>query len=153
MALHRRKPADADLELIDLAATAKRLGGLTQFLAALQSSGLLAALRDDSGPFTVFAPTDAALDRLPAGLLQELRLPAHQARLLAVLRHHLVAGQLRARHFIGKSLSVTTLQGDDILLDGRHGLRADQAHVQRSDLLASNGVLHAIDGLLMPVGP
>jgi uncharacterized surface protein with fasciclin (FAS1) repeats len=153
MALHRHKLAESELTLIDLAATATRLGDFTQFLAALQSSGLLAQLRDDVGPFTVFAPTDDALDKLPAGLLDELLLPTHKLRLRAVLRHHLVAGQLRARHFIGKRLQVPTLQGDDIVLDGHHGLRADEAHVSRSDQLASNGVLHTIDGLLLPVGP
>lgn len=152
MALPRRKLAESEMELMNLAATAKRMGGLTQFLAALQGSGLITQLRDDSGPFTVFAPTDAALARLPAGLLAELLQPAQQPRLLAVLRHHLVAGQLRARDFLGKSLRVATLQGDELRLDGRHGLRADQAHVQQSDLLASNGVLHRIDDLLMPVG-
>lgn len=140
-------PASASADLID---TAQGLGVFTHLLAALEAARLTESLRAD-GPFTLFAPTDLAFAKLPAGLLEALMQPDQRLRLRAVLHHHLVAGRLGARHFFGLSLRVPTLQGDELALDGHHGLRADQAHVLHSDRAASNGLLHMIDALLMPV--
>lgn len=144
------RPPAQDLPLVDLIATAKRQGEFGCLLAALRAAGLSKLLRGE-GPFTLFAPTDTALGRLPPGELDGLFLSAQAPRLLAVLRHHLLNGRLQAQDFLGRQLRVTTLQGDDLVLDGHHGLRADQAHVLRSDQRASNGLLHSIDALLLPV--
>jgi uncharacterized surface protein with fasciclin (FAS1) repeats len=138
------QPAPLD----DLLQTAARLGGFGYLLAALESAGLSEQLRGD-GPFTLFAPTDAAWLRQPAVWREQLAQPAQRPRLTALLRHHLIAGRLQARHFIGQHLRVPTLQGDELCLDGHHGLQADEARVLRSDLRARNGVLHVIDRLLL----
>lgn len=128
---------------------ALRLGGFTQTLAALDATGLSETLRGD-GPFTLFAPTDVAWLRLEPGERARWLQPAQRTRLRSLLRHHLVAGRLQAQHFLGRHLLVPTLQGDALRLDGHHGLQADTARVLQSDLRARNGVLHAIDRLLLP---
>lgn len=151
MSYARLRPLAPELAAADLIDTAHRLGGFTRLLAALEAARLLDALRAE-GPFTLFAPTDQAFAKLPAGMLDSLMQPEQRLRLRAVLHHHLVLGRLGARHFFGHSLRVPTLQGDELVLDGHHGLRADQAHVLQSDRVASNGLLHVIDALLMPVG-
>lgn len=134
---------------VDLLQTAARLGGFGRLLAALETAGLNEQLRGD-GPFTLFAPIDAAWLRLPADMLEKLLQPAGRLRLRALLRHHLIAGRVQARHFFGRHLRVPTLQGDEMRLDGHHGLQADDAHVLRSDHHARNGLLHTIDRLLLP---
>lgn len=114
---------------------------------AVQAANLAATL-SGSGPFTVFAPTDAAFDKLPDGAVEGLL--ANQSQLRNVLTYHVVQGELTAQALQGRSY-VTALNGDRIpvrVMNGR--VMVGNAMVTMADVDASNGVIHAIDGVLMP---
>jgi uncharacterized surface protein with fasciclin (FAS1) repeats len=130
-------------------------------VTAVQAAGLVDTL-SGPGPFTVFAPTDAAFGKLPAGTVETLVKPENKATLTSILTYHVVPGKLTARDVVaaiqagGGKAEVTTVQGGKLtatlmgqtvmLTDAKGGM----AHVTTADLDASNGVIHVIDTVVMP---
>jgi uncharacterized surface protein with fasciclin (FAS1) repeats len=115
-------------------------------VAALEAAGLVETLQG-KGPFTVFAPTDEAFAKLPAGTLDALL--ADKAKLTAVLTYHVVAGELMAAD-VAKATSALTVQGGTLAIDTSNGVRVGAAQVVQTDIQASNGVIHVIDTVLVP---
>ena len=133
----------------NLAEVAAEAGTFTTLLAAVEAAGLADALRDD-GPFTIFAPTDAAFAKLPAGALEALL--ADRARLSAVLTYHAVAGHVGAAQVAGMT-EAETVQGAPLRFRSEGGaVKVNDATVVAADVQASNGVIHVIDTVLLPPG-
>jgi uncharacterized surface protein with fasciclin (FAS1) repeats len=133
----------------DIVDTAVAAGSFTTLAKALQAAGLVDTLKGD-GPFTVFAPTDEAFAKLPAGTLEELLKPENKAKLQAILTYHVVAGKVMASQVVGLK-SATTVNGQSVkvsVMDG--GVMIDNAHVVKTDIATSNGVIHVIDTVLLP---
>lgn len=142
--------AGNSVETNDLVDTAVAAGQFKTLATALEAAGLIDALKGP-GPFTVFAPTDEAFAKLPAGTLETLLKPENKEKLKAVLLYHVVPGNVTADQVTklnGKS--VKTLQGSSITVKTSHGVRVDNAKVTQTDIKASNGVIHVIDTVLMP---
>src|SRR6202167_4409174 len=121
-------------------------GNFTTLTAGLKAAGLTDIL-SKKGPFTVFAPTDEAFKKLPAGAMDALL--EDSAKLKAVLNYHVIAGHVSAKDM--KSGEVMTLQGSPLTaVVSSSEVKINGAHVRRADLVASNGVIHAIDAVIMP---
>ena len=121
-------------------------GNFTTLAAALKAAGLTDTL-SKKGPFTMFAPTDEAFKKLPAGAMDALL--KDSAKLKAVLNYHVIAGHVTARDM--KSGDVMTLQGSPLTaVVSSSEVKVNGAHVKRTDLVATNGVIHAIDAVIMP---
>ncbi|MBL9078491.1 MAG: fasciclin domain-containing protein [Planctomycetes bacterium] len=145
---------DAVLELPDPIATVATEQGFSTLVTALGAANLAATFADPAaGPFTVFAPTDAAFAALPPNLLNQLLQPVNQAVLTQVLQYHVVSGVVTARGALAAAgSSVTTLQGSAVAVEHVSGLTVDGLPVIATDVLAANGIVHAIDGVLVPPG-
>ncbi|MFY9246618.1 MAG: fasciclin domain-containing protein [Roseicyclus sp.] len=133
-------------DIVDIAASA---GQFTTLVAAVQAAGLVDTLKSD-GPFTVFAPTDAAFAALPAGTVETLLRPENRDQLVSILTYHVVPGAVTADQLVGQRLAVATVQGQNVHVDGRHGVRVNDSTVIQADIIASNGVIHVIDKVLLP---
>lgn len=134
----------------DVVETAVAAGQFKTLAAALEAAGLIDALKGN-GPFTVFAPTDEAFAKLPAGTVETLLKPENKEKLKAVLLYHVVPGNVTADQVKKlNSQSVKTLQGGSIKVKTSHGVQVDNAKVTQTDIKASNGVIHVIDTVLMP---
>ena len=120
--------------------------GFKTLVAAVKAAGLQATLTDQ-GPFTVFAPTDEAFAKLPAGTLDKLL--ANPEQLKKVLLNHVVAGDVRAASVV-KLTSTKTLNGTSLAIDAKDGVKVGGAKVIKADVVASNGVVHVIDTVLVP---
>ncbi|SIS49505.1 Uncaracterized surface protein containing fasciclin (FAS1) repeats [Roseivivax lentus] len=118
-------------------------------VAAVTAADLVETLQGD-GPFTVFAPTDTAFAKLPAGTVETLLLPENRDTLVSILTYHVVPGAVTSDQLAGQTLSVATVEGSNVDIDGTHGVRVDGATVTQADIMASNGVIHRIDSVLMP---
>ncbi|MEM6759260.1 MAG: fasciclin domain-containing protein [Pseudomonadota bacterium] len=123
-------------------------------VAAVSAAGLVDTLKGP-GPFTVFAPTNAAFAALPAGTVDTLLLPENRDQLVSILTHHVVPGQITAGDVLGTRQTVTTVQGGTLDVNGLvgkfgSGVRVNNANVIQPDVFASNGVIHAIDAVLLP---
>ncbi|MCA9001021.1 MAG: fasciclin domain-containing protein [Planctomycetes bacterium] len=123
--------------------------GFSTLAQALTAAGLIDDLQAD-GPFTVFAPTDAAFAALPPGILEDLLLPANQADLISVLLYHVVADELTAQEVLGGT-SFTSLQGADLAVTANPA-QVGGADISATNVLARNGIVHAIDSVLIPPG-
>ena len=121
-------------------------GGFETLVTAVDAAGLAGTLADD-GPFTVFAPTDEAFAALPAGTLDALLMDT--AALTNVLLYHVVSGEVLAADVVTLT-SATTLQGGNLSIDTSDGVKVNGATVVQTDILASNGVIHVIDAVLIP---
>ena len=126
----------------------------TTLASALEAAGLIEAL-EDSGPFAVLAPTDAAFEALPTGRLDSLLLPQNQDELRALLRHHVLVGDLSAERLATRIENgrgrVETVQGDSLQFSAQGGtVMVDGATATETDLPASNGLVHVIDAVLVP---
>jgi uncharacterized surface protein with fasciclin (FAS1) repeats len=122
----------------------------SKLVSAITAAGLVDALSAD-GPFTVFAPNDAAFAKLPAGALDTLLKPENKDKLVALLKMHVVPGKHMAAEYLGKDSEATTLGGDKIAIKSKNGrLTVEGADVGSSDVGASNGVIHVIDTVLTP---
>jgi uncharacterized surface protein with fasciclin (FAS1) repeats len=124
----------------------------TQFSAlakAIDAAGLADTL-SAAGLYTPFAPTDAAFAKLPAGELDRLLQPANREQLKTLLMNHVVEGQAKADYFTGKQGEMTALGGGKLALDGASGVKVNGATVVKADIMASNGVIHAVDTVLVP---
>lgn len=133
----------------DIVDTAVNAGSFTTLVAAVQAAGLEETLRGE-GPFTVFAPTDAAFAALPEGTVETLLRPENKDQLVGILTYHVVAGKTKSKELAGKSLSVATVNGAEIAIDGTDGVTVGGAKVVQADVRASNGIIHAIDTVLLP---
>ncbi|MEM8773684.1 MAG: fasciclin domain-containing protein [Pseudomonadota bacterium] len=133
----------------DIVDTAIAAGSFNTLVAAVQAAGLVETLRSP-GPFTVFAPTDDAFAALPAGTVESLLEPENKDKLVDILTYHVVAGEAPAASLVGKRGSLTSVQGSKLHLDGRNGVRIENANVITPDVFASNGVIHVIDAVLLP---
>jgi len=119
-------------------------------VAALKAADLVDDL-SGKGPFTVFAPTNAAFAALPAGTLDDLLKSANKAKLVAILTYHVIPAKIESSALAGKKLtSPATLQGGSLKIDGTNGVKINDATVTAADVAASNGVIHVIDKVLMP---
>jgi len=133
----------------DLVDTAAGAGQFKTLAAALQAAGLVETLKG-KGPFTVFAPTDAAFAKLPAGTVESLLKPENKAKLTAILTYHVVAGKVMAADVV-KVTSAKTVQGGAVTVNAMGGkVTVDGANVVTTDIAASNGVIHVIDTVMMP---
>jgi uncharacterized surface protein with fasciclin (FAS1) repeats len=141
-------PAAAAAESADIVDTAVGAGQFTTLAKALQAAGLVETLKGP-GPFTVFAPTDAAFAKLPAGTLDALL--ANPASLKAVLTYHVVSGEVPASQVIDLK-SATTVEGEpiSIAVSGGGVVLNGTTNVPKTDIMASNGIIHVIDSVLVP---
>ncbi len=135
---------------VDIVATAESAGSFTVLIEAVKAAGLEQTLKGE-GPYTVFAPTDAAFAKLPEGKLDELLKPENKDELAQLLSYHVVAGKITAADIAGKSGSYATLAGSDVKIDaaGRTA-KINHAAIQQPDVMASNGVIHVIDKVITP---
>mgnify|MGYP001041148580 CR=1 FL=1 len=118
-------------------------------VAAVSAAGLVDTLKGD-GPFTVFAPTNDAFAVLPAGTVENLLKPENKDQLVDILTYHVVAGNYPASSLVGARGTVTTVQGGTLHVNGTDGVKVDKANVVMPDVMASNGVIHVIDRVLLP---
>lgn len=133
----------------DIVDTAVAAGQFKTLAAALTAAGLVDTLKG-KGPFTVFAPTDAAFAALPAGTVDNLLKPENKAQLVAVLTYHVVPGRYPVAR-VATLDTATTVQGDSVDIRAANGgVTVDTAKVVKADVMASNGVIHVIDKVLMP---
>jgi transforming growth factor-beta-induced protein len=137
----------APMATTDIVDTALDAGNFNTLAAALQAAGLVDTLKGP-GPFTVFAPTDAAFAKLPAGTLDNLL--ANPDQLRAVLTYHVVAGADSAAD-VSHLQQAPTIQGEDVLIQATDGMvQINDATVTQADIMASNGIIHVIDSVLLP---
>jgi uncharacterized surface protein with fasciclin (FAS1) repeats len=133
----------------DIVDTAVAAGQFNTLAAALKAAGLVDTLKG-AGPFTVFAPTDEAFAKLPKGTVEDLLKPENKAKLTAVLTYHVVPGKVMAADVV-KVKDAKTVQGGSIKVNAAGGkVMVDNATVVKTDIAASNGVIHVIDTVVMP---
>lgn len=135
----------------DIVATAKASGQFTTFLKAAEATNLTSLLRDNKN-LTVFAPTDAAFAALPAGELAKLMLPENKAQLQKVLIYHVINAKVPASEFKGATRKAATVAGPSVELAGGATLKVNDAEIVQADVMATNGILHVVDKVLMPAG-
>lgn len=132
--------------IVDVAVGA---GNFTTLVAAVTAADLVETLSGE-GPFTVFAPTDDAFAALPEGVLDALLLPENKALLAQILTYHVVSGKVMAADVTDSD--VATVEGQTIALSTASGVTVNGANVVAADVMASNGVIHAIDAVILPPG-
>jgi uncharacterized surface protein with fasciclin (FAS1) repeats len=130
----------------DIVDTAVAAGQFKTLATALEAAGLVETLKG-AGPFTVFAPTDEAFAKIPQADLQALL--ADKAKLTKVLTYHVVAGKVTAADVV-KLKQAKTVEGQSIKIDTSDGVKVDGANVVKTDIMASNGVIHIIDSVILP---
>jgi uncharacterized surface protein with fasciclin (FAS1) repeats len=129
----------------DIVDTAVSAGNFKTLATALQAAGLVGTLKGQ-GPFTVFAPTDAAFAKIPKAQLDALL--ADKAKLTAVLTYHVVSGTVMSKDV--KAGMVKTVQGSSLTVTTMGGVKVDGANVTAVDIIADNGVIHVIDAVVLP---
>jgi len=136
----------ADKDIVDTAVAA---GDFKTLAAALEAADLVGTLKGE-GPFTVFAPTDAAFEKLPAGTVETLLKPENKQKLVDVLTYHVVPGKVMAADVVGLD-EAKTVNGKaiDITVEG-NAVKVNEANVTATDIGASNGVIHVIDAVILP---
>jgi uncharacterized surface protein with fasciclin (FAS1) repeats len=151
MAVSASNTTAVDAPTKDIVETAVAAGSFTTLAKALEAAGLVDTLKGP-GPFTVFAPTDAAFAKLPAGTLGMLLKPENQAKLRRILTYHVVPGRVMASDVV-KLDAARAVSGDTIAIasDGG-GVTVDKARVVTTDIVATNGVIHVIDAVMRPAG-
>jgi len=138
-------------ELHDIVDTAVAAGTFNTLVAAVTAAGLGATLKGE-GPFTVFAPSDDAFAKLPAGTVDDLVKPENKDKLTAILTYHVMAGKVMAADIAGKKLEPATVNGEMLHVDATSGVMVNDASVVTADIECTNGVIHVIDSVLMPKG-
>ena len=133
----------------DIVDTAVGAGQFKTLVAAVKAAGLVDTLKG-KGPFTVFAPTDAAFAKLPKGTVENLLKPENKAKLVAVLTYHVVPGKVMSKDIAGKKLNAKSVQGQKIAVDATNGVKVDNATVVKADIATTNGVIHVIDSVILP---
>ena len=132
----------------DIVDTAVSAGSFNTLVAAVQAADLVDALKGD-GPLTVFAPTDEAFDKLPAGTVENLLKPENKEQLRSILLYHVVAGSIYSKD-VTDGAAPATLQGSNLSVSVDDGVSINDAKVVTVDIGASNGVIHVIDSVLLP---
>ena len=138
------KPAKAN----DIVAVASGAGSFNTFVAAVKAAGLVETLQG-AGPFTVFAPTDEAFAKLPKGTVEDLLKPENKEKLVAILTYHVLAGKVMAADV--KTMKAKTVNGQSLdvkVTDS--GVTVDNSKVIKTDVAASNGIIHVIDTVVLP---
>ncbi len=133
----------------DIVDTAAEAGEFNTLIAAIQAAGLEDTLRGE-GPFTVFAPNDAAFAKLPDGTLENLLLPENREQLTDLLTYHVASGRISTTNISGAIMSVVTLQGGLLLVRSTDGFIINESGIVAADIAADNGVIHVIDTVLLP---
>lgn len=133
----------------NIPSVATSAGQFNTLLAAVRAADLEATL-NGVGPFTVFAPTDAAFEKLPAATLQRLLRPENRAALRQVLTYHVISGRVPSSGLMGKSMNSPTVEGSSLAIEGHNGVVVNNARVVQADIAANNGLIHSIDTVLMP---
>jgi len=141
--------SDKKDEKVNIVETAQAAGDFDTLIAAAVAADLGATL-SESGPFTVFAPTDEAFAALPEGTLDTLLLPENKELLTGILTFHVVPGEYKASDLDGEVTTVETVNGQTLTIDGTDGVMVNNVTVTNPDVEASNGVIHVIDGVLLP---
>jgi uncharacterized surface protein with fasciclin (FAS1) repeats len=137
--------AEKKKDIVDTAVA----GGFNTLVSAVKAADLVDTLKG-KGPFTVFAPTDAAFAKLPPGTLQDLLKPENKAKLKGILTYHVVAGKVMAKDVMGLD-SAKTVNGQTLTITKKDGgVMVDKAKVAKTDILCTNGVIHVIDTVLLP---
>lgn len=132
----------------DIVETALAANNFSILATALGAAGLIETLKSE-GPFTVFAPTDAAFAKVPQQTLDDLLQPENKKKLAAILTYHVVPGKVSSQEVIAMN-SATTLQGQTLNISKQDGVKINEAKVIITDVEATNGVIHIIDSVLMP---
>jgi len=134
----------------DIVDTAVAAGNFTTLVAAVKAAGLVETLKGP-GPFTVFAPTDAAFAALPAGTVETLLKPENKAKLVSILTYHVLPGRVMSADIAGKKLNPKTVEGQALAIDASGAaVKVNDATVTKADIGADNGVIHVIDKVLLP---
>ncbi len=128
---------------------AAQADNLKTLVAAVKAAGLVDALNAE-GPMTVFAPTDEAFAKLPAGTVENLLKPENKDQLVAILTYHVVPGKVMSSDLAGKKIEAATVQGSELTIDAMKDVKVDNAKVIAADIEASNGVIHVIDTVVLP---
>jgi uncharacterized surface protein with fasciclin (FAS1) repeats len=140
------RPKAASKDIVDTAVAA---GSFKTLATALQAAGLVDTLKG-KGPFTVFAPTDEAFAKLPAGTVNDLLKPENKEKLAAILTYHVVPGRDLASQ-VTKMSSAKTVNGQSLAISLNGGtVMVDNAKVIKTDILCSNGVIHVVDSVILP---
>ncbi len=138
-------------ETHDIVDTAVAAGSFTTLVAAVTAAGLVETLKG-AGPFTVFAPSDDAFAKLPAGTVDDLVKPENKDKLTAILTLHVLSGAVHAADIAGKTLNPASVNGENLDVDGTNGVTVNGAKVVSADIACTNGVIHVIDAVLLPKG-
>jgi len=145
------RPAAVSVADKDIVDTAVAAGTFNTLAKALGAAGLVDTLKG-AGPFTVFAPTDEAFAKLPAGTIESLLKPENKAQLQRILTYHVVAGKVMAADVV-KLKSAKAVSGDMLTIALRNGsVMVGNATVVKTDIAATNGVIHVIDTVMLPAG-
>lgn len=134
-----------DMDIVD---TAVGAGTFTTLVAAVTAAGLVETLKGE-GPFTVFAPTDAAFAALPAGTVEDLLKPENKDKLVALLTYHVVAGKVMSTD-LTEGMKAATVNGAEVTITLDGGAKVNGATISTADIVAKNGVIHVIDAVIMP---
>lgn len=133
----------------DIVDTAIAAGQFNTLVAAVQAAGLVDTLKSE-GPFTVFAPTDDAFAKLPAGTVESLLLPENRDTLVAILTYHVVPGKIMSADIAGAVTEVASVQGGMLAVNATDGVKINDATVIIADIETDNGVIHVIDTVILP---
>ena len=133
---------------MDIVDTAVAAGNFTTLVAAVTAAGLVDTLKGP-GPFTVFAPTDAAFAAPPAGTVEDLLKPENKDKLIAILTYHVVAGKVMSTD-LTEGMMAKTVQGGEVTFTLDGGAKVNGATISTADIVATNGVIHVIDAVILP---
>lgn len=146
LATFAQEAKTADKTIVEIAAGNKDFSTL---VAAVKAAGLVDTLSGKDS-FTVFAPTNAAFEKLPKGTVEDLLKPENKKKLVAILTYHVVAGKVMAADVV-KLDKAKTVQGQEVkIVVGKDGVTVDNAKVVKTDIAAKNGVIHVIDSVILP---
>lgn len=132
----------------DIVDTAVGAGNFTTLVAAVQAAGLVDTLKG-AGPFTVFAPTDAAFAALPAGTVEDLLKPENKDKLVKILTYHVVPGKVMSGD-LTEGMKAKTVEGGELTITLDGGAKVNGVAVSTPDIMATNGVVHVVDAVLLP---
>ncbi len=133
----------------DIVDTAVAAGSFKTLVAAVTAAGLVDTLKG-TGPFTVFAPSDDAFAKLPAGTVEDLVKPENKTKLSKILTLHVMPGKVLAKDVTGKTLTPKSVGGEELHVDGTNGVVVNGAKVTTADIDCTNGVIHVIDSVILP---
>jgi uncharacterized surface protein with fasciclin (FAS1) repeats len=133
----------------DIVDVAVANGSFKTLVAAVKAAGLVGVLKS-KGPFTVFAPTDAAFAALPKGTVETLLKPENKQKLISILKHHVVSGAVPSSAIAGKKLSPKSVNGTALNIDATNGVMVSGAKVVIADVKASNGIIHVVNKVILP---